>query len=242
MARKTLIFAAFLGLFGCRHARDPAAPPESAVTAHYMVTTLDNFRGARVRMCFEGGPVRELVPIHESATPLIRQTSLDGDRLDVQDDRIRLFEPQGGCVDYETRFQRSWYLPKGSSAVVISHAQWLWRPHPFPKSLDATVRFVLRDDERVSLPWPQRDGVYLLEESAFFTDAYSVFGTFDQRQLEIAGTHVEIARLGAQPTDAAIGRWLGRAMGAAASPGFFPRDRVHFVIAPANIAANRRRC
>jgi len=52
-----------LCLCGCRHAPDAAQPTPSAVTARYLVTTLDNVRGARVRVCSEGAPIRELVPI-----------------------------------------------------------------------------------------------------------------------------------------------------------------------------------
>jgi hypothetical protein len=235
MARAFLINAVLLCFGACSHAPDVAPTRPSAVTARYVVEPLDNLRGARVRVCLEGDPVAELVPIHPSGTALVRQDADHGDRLDVRDDRIRLVESPPSCVDYQTRFERSLLQPKGGPAIVVSQAQWLWRPHPFPDQLDATVQFMLRNGERVSHPWPKGEGIDRLDKSAFFADAYSVFGDFDRRELQIAGVEVEIAHLGVEPSDDQIDRWLGRAVNAASSLGSFPRARIQFVITPVDV-------
>jgi hypothetical protein len=180
--------------------------------------------------------VRELVPIREGAAPRIRQASLSGTPLGVERGRIQVEAKGPACVDYETSFERSWLQPEDSSALVVSQGQWLWRPHPFPAQLTASVEFVLRDGEQVAVPWPREGGRYRLDHSAFFADTYTVFGEFDSKVLEVGGTRLHIARLGAQPSDSQVQRWLERAMLAASSVGPFPRDDVHFVIAPVDVA------
>jgi hypothetical protein len=63
-----------------------------------------------------------------------------------------------------------------------------------------------------------------------------VFGSFDRQAFSVAGTVVDVARLGDRPTDEDVRRWLGRAVEATASVGHrFPRDRLHFVIVPLDI-------
>ena len=228
----------FLCLFGCGHgAGSVSSPDPPEVRAKYAVTVLDGFRGARVRVCVEGGSVRELVPIRPSAIDGLRGAWLHGDAKDIAEGRIRLRKSMGAsCVEYETAFERMWPRRSNSEAIVISQAQWLWRPEPFPSNLEASVHFVLPDGGRVSCPWPSADGVYSLSESAFFTEAYTVFGTFDSLHLRIAETSIDIVRLGHDPTDDAVERWLDRSVRTAASIGPFPRDRIHVVIAAVDAA------
>jgi hypothetical protein len=117
--------------------------------------------------------------------------------------------------------------------VVLSQTQWLWRPDPFPRELDATVRFILPADGQVSLPWPQSNALYFPNDSAFFTDTYGVFGSFDRQAFSVAGTSIAVARLGDRPSDDEVRRWLSRAVRTVASvDDRFPRDRLHFVIVP----------
>jgi hypothetical protein len=120
------------------------------------------------------------------------------------------------------------------AAIIVSQTQWLWRPAPFPRELDASVRFVLPADGQVSLPWPSSDEIYFPDESAFFTAAFSTFGSFDRQVFSVASTRVDVTRLGPRPPDGDVRRWLSRAVRATASVGDrFPRDQVHFVIVPA---------
>lgn len=231
-----------LCLAACAHGSEAPLPTERPrETAHYTVTIFDNFGGARVRVCLEPATMLELVPIDDSAAGQLRGAWSDGTALDTTNGRIRLQQASGRpCVDYETRFGRSWFRARGSSAVVLSQTQWLWRPDPFPRELDATVRFILPADGQVSLPWPQSHALYFPDASAFFTDTYGVFGSFDRQAFSVGGTSVVVARLGDQPSDDEVRRWLGRAVRTVASvDDRFPRDRLHFVLVPVDSPAEQ---
>lgn len=227
--------AGLLCLVACAHT--PEAVPRNQHTrgiAHYTVTIFNDLGGARVRACFEDVAMAELVPMHGSAAAELRGAWLDGAPLETTNGRIPLSRASPeSCVDYETRFGRNWFQPSDSPAVILSQKHWLWRPDPFPRELNTSVRLVLPGGGRVSLPWPHSNGTYQPDESAFFTETYGVFGVFDRQAFSLANTRVEVARLGERPSDDYIRRWLGRAMQAVASVGDrFPRDRIHFVIAP----------
>jgi hypothetical protein len=102
-----------------------------------------------------------------------------------------------------------------------------------PRAFDASVRFVLPGDAKVSLPWPRSELSYFPDESAFFTEGYSVFGSFDRQEFSVADTSIEVARLGGAPPHEDVRRWLGRAVQATASVGDrFPREHLHFVVVP----------
>ena len=224
-----------LCLLGCAHAPETPVPTEAArPTAQYTVTIFDNFGGAKVRVCLEGATVRELVPIGDSAGRELSGAWIDGETLDTSRGRIRLrHASRVSCVDYETRFSSPMFRASDSDAVVVTQAQWLWRPDPFPPDLDASIRFVIPAGGDASFPWPRSDAVYFPEQSAFFTSAFGVFGEFDRQAFSVAGAHVDITRLGPRPPDDDVRRWIGRAMQATASVGDrFPRDQVHFLIVP----------
>ena len=224
-----------LCLLGCGHGPETPAPAEPIrATAHYTVTIFDNFGGAKVRVCLEGATVRELVPIGDSAGRELSGAWIEGDMLDTGRGRIRLRQPsRASCVDYETRFGSPMFRASDSAAIIVSQTQWLWRPDPFPPDLDTSVRFVLPADGQVSLPWPSSDAIYFPEQSAFFTSTFGAFGSFDRQAFSVAGTSVDITRLGPKPLDDDLRRWIGRAMQATASVGDrFPRDEVHFLIVP----------
>lgn len=200
----------------------------------YTVTIFDNFGGAKVRACIEGSPVRELVPIGDSAGRGLSGAWSEGDALDTTRGRIRLREPgRAACVDYETRFREPMFRANDSTAILVSQTQWLWRPDPFPPDLEASVRFVLPAGGQVSLPWQRTESTYFPEQSAFFASAFSAFGRFDHQTFSVAGTSVEVTRLGARPIDDDVRRWIGRAMNTTASLGDrFPREQIHFMIVP----------
>ena len=226
----------FLCLCGCHQPGDTVpAPGTSALAAEYTITVLDGLRGAQVRVCLDGGPVYALVPIGVSPTTRLRGASRDGDVLETKGDRILLSGSERvRCIDYATRFEPSW-LPSNGSTIISSQAQWLWRPSPFPDDLNASVRFVLPPGDHVSLPWPQVDGAYRPDDSAFFADGYAVFGRFETERFSSGTTRMEVALLGPRPPDDVVRRWLERAVRVASAVGPFPRSRVHFVVAPADV-------
>jgi hypothetical protein len=224
-----------LWLVGCAHAPEaPLQPEPSRGTTTYTVTMFDNFGGAKVRVCLEGASARELVPIGDDAGRRLIGAWVGGDPLETVGGRIRLTQAsRASCIDYETRFGALSFRASDSAVVVLSQTQWLWPPYPLPRELEASVRFVLPADAQVSLPWPRSGASYFLDESAFFTDAYGVFGSFDSQVFSVAGTSIDVARLGPRPTDEDVRRWLGRAVQATASVGNrFPRKHLHFVIVP----------
>jgi hypothetical protein len=225
----------FVCLLGCAHAAEaPATTKPSPATAHYTVTIYDNFRGAKVRACLEGATVRELVPIGESDGRELSGAWLEGESLDIARGHIRLKEPlRAACIDYATRFEPPMLRPSDSDAVILSQAQWLWRPDPFPADLDASIRFVVPAGSEASFPWPSSEGVYFPAESAFFSSAFGVFGQFERQAFSAAGTHIDVARLGHGPSDDDVRAWITSAMQTTASLGDrFPRDRVYIFIVP----------
>ncbi|MDH4282166.1 MAG: hypothetical protein OEV36_05905 [Myxococcales bacterium] len=219
-------------LIGCAHTPKASPSQSGHATARYTVTIFDNWGGARARVCLEGGVARELVPIDGNGSNGLRGAWIESDPLEIQHGRIAL-PPSGParCIDYETRFEGPTF--RDSDAVVVSQSKWLWRPDPMPPGLEASVRFVLPAGAKVSLPWPQSESVYFLHESAFLTSAYGVFGNFDRQGFAVAGTRIEVARLGELPPGEDVRRWLGRAVQATASlGGRFPSERLHVVVIP----------
>jgi len=226
----------FLFLFGCNQAGStvPHLGP-TKVKVEYTVTVLDGLRGARVRFCLDVGPVYALEPIGASSTTRLRGAWRGEHALEIEDQKILLGDSgRPGCVDYATRFASSW-LPPNDSYVVAPQSQWLWRPSPFPENADVTVRFELPPGVGVSLPWPLVEGAYRPDNSAFFADAYVVFGSFVTERLSSGKTQLEVALLGPVPSMDAVRRWLDRAVRTVSSLGSFPRSDVHFVVAPVDV-------
>ena len=227
--------AALLCLVSCAHGSDPVAvQPHSSGVARYTVTISDNLGGARVRACLHGLAATALVPMDRSAASQLRGAWIDGIPLETRDGRILLSQQTAyECVEYETQFERRRYGLGHSSAVVLSQSQWLWRPEPFPTEVNASVRFAVPGDGRVSLSWPQSKGVYRPNRNAFFLETFGVFGAFNTQAFSVANTRIDVARLGATPLDEDVRRWLTRAVQTTASVGGrFPRDRLQFVIVP----------
>lgn len=224
-----------LCLVSCAHGADRVTvQPHSAGVAHYTVTIFDNLGGARVRACFHGLAPAGLVPMDKGAARRLRGAWIDGIPVETRDGRILLSQqPPHECVEYETQFERSRFRLGDSSAVVLSQSQWLWRPEPFPAEVRTSVRFAVPGDGRVSLSWPQANGVYQPNRNVFFVETFGVFGAFNRQVFSVANTRVEVARLGPTPLEGDVRRWLTRAVQTTASVGGrFPLDRLQFVIVP----------
>ena len=227
--------AGLLCVVSCAHGADRAAvEPHSGGVADYTVTIFDNLGGARVRACFRGFALAGLVPMDRSAASQLQGAWIDGIPLETREGRISLSQQLSHeCVEYETQFERSRLGLGDASAVVLSQSQWLWRPEPFPTEVRTSVRFAVPGDGRVSLSWPQSNGVYQPNRNVFFVETFAVFGAFNQHAFSVANTRVEVARLGAAPLEKDVRRWLTRAVEATASVGGrFPLDRLQFVIVP----------
>ncbi len=195
---------------------------------------LEGWGGAHVRVCFVGAAVERVVPTGASARNNLVDASLDGEQLDVEDGQVLLpANAASPCIEYQSRFERAGFRSTNKDAVILSQKQWLWRPEPFPQGLRASLRFILPEGAEASLPWPEVNGAYSLDESAFGMDAYTVFGRFERDVVSVGGTRLEVVRLGGRPSDSDVRRWLSRAVEAVASVGArFPRRRLHFVVNP----------
>ena len=233
MTRPLVFFVLVMLILGCT-ARRGTTPPASVgpVAIDYTVRIREGLGAAEVHVCFNADSVRALVPIGRTITTRLQGAWHEGHPLEARDETIRLPRATGRlCVDYATRFEPTW-LPMTASTNVVSQSQWLWRPQPFPEALTASVRIVLPEGARVSLPWPLEGGIYHPDRSAFFIESYVAIGTFDLVPLTLGDKSVEVARVGSSPDDAAVRRWIERAIRAASSPGHSPAKRLHFVVVP----------
>jgi len=219
---------------GCVHVASVPAALEGTPRARYTVTIFDNFDGARVHACFDGFAPSYLASMDADAARSPTRAWSEHGVLHVHEMRIDLpTSTKGVCVSYETRFVDEVFRTRDSRAVVVSQAQWLWRPEPFPSDLDASVSIALSSGARASLPWAHDGTVYYLGRGAFYRDAYNVFGVFSEESFAVAGTSVRVARLGPWPVYEVTRQWLTRAIGAVASVGHeLPVERLHFVIVP----------
>jgi len=208
--------------------------PQFSGEAHYSVTIFDNRDGARVRVCFEGNTIEKMVPIAGDAGRNLVGAWQNGVPLPTERGRIVLGQnAPSTCIEYETRFARGWFRGAKGDPVITSQKQWLWRPEPFPDDLEVSLRFVAPPQTQVSVPWPQKDGVYFPNQSAFFMDAYVVFGDVEHLGFDVAGTRIDVALLGNPPPKDDVRQWIDTAVRTVASVGArFPRDRLHFVVKP----------
>ena len=230
---KHLPFAA-LSLLGCAHSTTTQPSTDDASRMHYEVTIFDNLGGAEVRFCAEGDPVRELVPMYRSAVRGLTRAWSDAGEIAVREGRIAL--PQGSsprCVYYQTRFSGEMFRSRDERTVIVSQAQWLWKPSPFPTEPPATLSFVLPPGYEASVPFPREGDAYVLPRSAFRQDGYSAFGEFPLLRFDVGETSATAARLGPEPDAEVVERWLTTAIRTAGSvQRGLPVGQIQFVVAP----------
>jgi hypothetical protein len=233
--------ACLVACLGCAPLPEPASATVPGISAvDYTVTVFDDFERATVRACLQGRAITGLVPIDDGSAGLLSGAWLDGSPLAVRAGNILLPRAQSDtCVDYAVRFGATpWRLGDFSSAI-LSQTHWLWRPDPLPPQIEARVRFDLPEDAQLSVPWPQSGDALTPEQTVFFTESYSVFGSFERDVFFVGDTRIEVARLGPEPSAADVRRWLARAVEVAASVGGrIPSRRLHFVVLP--VAAHDR--
>ena len=137
--------AGLLCLVSCAHGADRVAvEPHSRGIAHYTVTIFDNLGGARVRACFNGVALADLVPIDGSAASRLRGAWIDGIPLEIRDGRILLESSNVHPSAWSTK-------PSSSGAGLGSGIPPLWSflrasgsggPNRFPTR--SAPRFVSR--------------------------------------------------------------------------------------------------
>jgi hypothetical protein len=124
---------------------------------------------------------------------------------------------------------------------VISPSLWLWRPR-LTDGREIDVHFHLPDDMQVSVPWPRHESRpfdFHLGQSPESSDAPAVFGTFDYREVEVAGATLRVSVLrGANPRDRdldadGLSAWIrATASDVSLAYGRFPHPSPQVVVIP----------
>jgi hypothetical protein len=212
----------------------------------YDVTLTETLDQARVTLCFDGPPARELrAGKDDAASQLLRARWLSPgavEKLAVVNGRIRVAhdDVDDGCIEYAVSLTDQGMMDSPirhvGTDVVASPNVWLWRPDRRSALSKATVHLNLPRGMSASLPWPKVGDHYELDASAFRFDSYAAFGRFRLIDVHHAGVHLEAAILNAPfaLNEAGVKRWLTHAIDVSSMlEGRFPTPRAQIIIVPA---------
>ena len=125
--------------------------------------------------------------------------------------------------------------------IVVSSASWLWRPSLKDNS-EIRIRFELPAGMQVAVPWQPlgRDGrLFRFGESPESSDAPTVFGTFEYREVDVPGATLRVsmlrgdAQLANAIDNASIEEWLRTtATDVSLAYGRFPNPSPQIVVIP----------
>ncbi len=143
----------------------------------------------------------------------------------------------GRCSDYQVNtLERTGSLERDpmmlGHTLLIPTERFLRAPRtPFP--FPYRVRFGLPANVAVSVPWPEDDDGYRVEDHDFRFNGFAVFGRFDRMELEVGTTTLDVVL----PEDAArmdhdlIRAWLTSAADVAGKlTGFFPVAHAQIIV------------
>jgi hypothetical protein len=245
-ARLWTLCAGLLLLTGCalgahereRHADAPAT------SWHYEITLDEALTRVDARVCFHGVVPRELRAGKDEAAAHLSYARWLGPgavrRLKVQRGRIQLLEDtRDGCVAYGVDLRETGSLDAAvrriGRDVLASPNVWLWRPERRATEAVATIALKLPPKHSALLPWPERDGLRVLDAEAFRFDSYAAFGRFERILGREGNVDIEAAVVAgklAVDRDAVL-RWLRASVRVAAlSDGQFPRERLTAIVVP----------
>ena len=238
---------AFLALTTCAHAPHLRTSPGPLRGWDYEVRFDDALGRADVRVCFDGTPSGFLRPrAHADLAYADTVVANEADAPTRQGIALGA-RPAGACVRYAVILARaaaddgSWEkAARVEGALVTAPDLWLWTPRPLPRRARVTVRLVLPEGLRASVPWPRSsDGRYTLDDSSFRWQSLVVLGRLEPQLVPVPGGVFEVVRLGEMRAGAeGVRRWLtAAAQGVATLYGRFPREHTQIVI----IAAPSRR-
>jgi hypothetical protein len=186
-------------------------------------------------LCCPRSRLAALEPTDDIAATLLRSaarvspdgTLLEPARVDgggavrFDEDSGQAERPRGAaapeCAQYVVDLARATRTRSGlmgarrrEDALLISPDLWLWRPIPLPRKLVA--HFELPAGMQVAVPWPRSGEGYEIPASAFNFRGQSAFGNLKRSQLNLAGTEVELVRVGTRgPAEPRLRAWLGDA-------------------------------
>ncbi len=143
---------------------------------------------------------------------------------------------------------------KQGEALVLAPDVWLWLPRPQPEALSAAiapaggftppitgqgalelrVRFHLPPGVEVALPWPEKNGEFLVPPSAYDWQGAMVLGHFGRFARPIPGGVIEVITLGElRASEDALSRWATSAVSAVSTVlGRFPESRALVLVEP----------
>ncbi|HKU38459.1 MAG TPA: hypothetical protein VJR89_09940, partial [Polyangiales bacterium] len=211
-----------------------------------------------VTLCSSGDLPKHLVYGARPAVLYVREPRLISEAgvhlpeprpLAIRDDLIQLGSPRGpACVRYDVDLAgalqdgRLLLACAAREALVTSTELFLWRPPRRAANLQARARFELPEGQSVSVPWPERDGIYVLDESAFSFTGHAMFGRFERRRVSVPAGELRLdtpAGFSPERLDW-IETWLanaGRVVSLAT--GRFPLPDVQVIVLPTPAAAFR---
>jgi hypothetical protein len=119
-------------------------------------------------------------------------------------------------------------------ALVLAPDAWLWLPRPLPGELELRARFHLPPGVEVALPWPEKEGEFLIPTSAYDWQGAMVLGRFGRFSRPIPGGVIEVITLGqVTASEDALSRWATSAAGAVSTVlGRFPEPRALVLAEP----------
>jgi hypothetical protein len=235
---------------GCAHVA-PRARPSQLSGIDYSFRVDPSLASIEARACFVGRAPSELsCGVRAGAAALrgawletaagLRALPVVGQQIDLRG------APDAACVRYTLNPDAArgrWFAAgaeRRGDALVMNTALLLWRPMRWGNLRELSVRVILPDGMRVSVPWPRQGDRYVLDQSALAFYAFAVFGRFDLERIEVPGATIEAAVLDGLPpsTRARVVPWLERAGRAAALAfGHFPRAQAQVVVVPTGPAS-----
>lgn len=122
-------------------------------------------------------------------------------------------------------------------ALVLAPDVWLWLPRPpiaGQDALELRVRFHLPPGIEVALPWPEKNGEFLVPPSAYDWQGAMVLGRFGRFARPIPGGVIEVITLGElRASEDALSRWATSAASAVSTVlGRFPEPRALVLVEP----------
>lgn len=220
------------------------AGDSAAMTEHDYHVSVDEALNRLEVVARLDGPVRSLRSRSRKAAGLIRNPrTCSGRRLKVSDRQIRL-SADTRCVSYEFDLSEAAASNAGrrstldTSSRLASPAQWLWQP-PMNADTELKVRFDLPDGVNVSVPWSRDDDrgehSYRFGQSPQSSNAISVFGNFDYREVQVPGATLRVTLLRGGDADSSdrLVEWLATAArGVSQLYGRFPNPEPQILVIP----------
>ncbi|NIO42022.1 MAG: hypothetical protein GTO41_18770 [Burkholderiales bacterium] len=215
----------------------------------YIVSINPELTRLAVKACFDGLAPKQLV-----AESLDASVALIGAWNDSTGEEIA---PRGyiplksiahdGCVRYQVDVSRpvkrhdrtGGKVRRVGTDVAVSVGLWLWRPENLANDEDVELIFDLPSAISVSVPWRQVPGrdkpTFRLGRTSSDWPAWTAFGRFAVRTLEVAGAQLHVSILDGSPAvdEQKLNAWVSDAAAmVGATYGRFPYPQAQVLVVP----------